>query len=507
MSGPYTEALIGADFVLPPFNHQLEEFETNVEEPARALAWTMRTGKSKAAIDKACHLYKRGLIDGVMIFAPNGVHANWIDRELPTHVWPGIPTAAVVWRSKVGGSKAVKRIRKAERGAWEAERESWWKKLAEVRKSPALMWLAINSESMTRKDVRAAVARFTKYRRVLVIFDESDDFGTPGSIRTKMARPLQRRCPFRMILSGTMVTASPLAAFSQFELLEKGALGFEKFEDFKARYAITETRNVGFRSFPKVVGFQNLDELRERMARFMSVVLREDCADMPALVLEERRIQPTEEQLRIYRELHRSFMVDIAENRVSVGERAPRLAKLQQVFSGFLIDEHKKRIIIPGANPRLDALSEELYLAPGKVIVWCQFQADMDLVRARALVDGHGVAEYHGRVSDEEKTNALRSFREDKGIGVFIAHARSGGRGQDFSVASSIIWYSHTFSSRLRQQAMERATKIGGKNIRVVDFLAPGPDEYIRNTTTNQINIADSLAGSGMRDFLRGIEL
>lgn len=493
-SGKYTAELIGARFKTAPYDHQIREFEEHAEAPARAMSWHMRTGKSKTVIDRACHLYKAGKIDGVLIFAPNGVHAAWIERELPAHCW--VPSAPLLWRTSQAG-----RLRLG------ANPIDWWKEIATVRKDRRLMWLAMNTESMTRKDTRAAVALFLKYRKTFLVFDESDDFGNPGSKRTKWARALARRCPFRVILSGTIITSSPLLAFSQFELLEKGALGFERYDEFCARYAVYEEgRGAGGRRFPKLVGYQNQDELRERIAGYTSVVLRDEC-NMPALVSSIRRIKPTQEQLEVYRELHESFRVDIAEERVSVGERAPRFRKLQQVFSGFVIDEHRIVKWIPGSSPRLDALSEEVYLAPGKVIVWCQFQADIDAVVKRLLTDGHKVAEYHGRVSDKAKAQALSAFTEKKEIKPLVGHPQSAGRGLNMSVASTIIWYSYPFSARIYQQAMERATQIGGKNISVIHFEAPGPDGAIRKLIGNRTDIADAIAGRGLRDFLDGISV
>lgn len=506
-----TAALLAADFKTTPFDHQFREFEEHVNAVARAKAWHMRTGKSKSTIDKACHLYLNGgdagKIDGVLIFAPNGVHANWIEREFPAHTWPGIRVDGFAWRSEANGSKGWKKLSKAKRAAWEAERAMWWEGLSLVRGNRNLMVLTVNTESMTRPDVRKAVAQFIKHRRVFAVFDESDDWGTPGSKRTKMARALIRRCVYREILSGTIATPSPLATFSQYELLEPGALGFTRAQDFNARYGVyEEERTHGGRTFPKLVGYQNLEELRERMARWTSVTLRED-TNMPALDPRTRAITPTEEQLATYRDLLESFVVDIEEERVSVGERAPRFQKLQQVFSGFVIDEAKRRVIIPGENPRLEALAEEVFLAPGKVVIFCQFQADMDFARERLLVEGHEVAEYHGRVSDKAKAQALAMFLNRRECKPLITHVQSMGRGFDLSAASTIVVYSHTFSARLRQQSLERATKIGGKNIRVIDFVAPGPDKHILGVTNARIEVADSLAGRGLRELLKGIAL
>jgi SNF2 family DNA or RNA helicase len=305
-----------------------------------------------------------------------------------------------------------------------------------------------------------------------------------------------------------MLTATPLAAFSQFELLKPGALGFETFEEFKNHFAdyAQETRKDG-RKYPRLVGYKNLDVLRKLMSPYTSVVLREDVKDMPALNRETVTIEATEEQLRIYRELHHSIMVEIGEEEVSIGELAQRIGKLQQVFSGFLIDEFKDVHIIEGENPRLEALVREFYLAPGKVIVWCQFQRDIDFVAKRLRLEGYKAVEYHGRISDREKAESLRAFMTRKDVKGLIGQAQAGGRGKDMSEASSIIWYSHTFSARIREQAMERASKIGGGNIRVLDFVAPGPDRYMLSVTDGRVRMADSLTGSGMKALLGGLAL
>ncbi len=506
----YTAEVIAAPFKTPPYPHQFREYEEHFGARSRAKAWTMRTGKSKSVIDKACFLHtvggENGKIDGVLVFAPNGVHANWVLREVPTHTWDCVPYTALYWKSSVTGklSKAAQID-----GEWNEEASKFWDALKEMRKETRLAWLTVNTESMTRKDVRKAVARFFKTRkRVFVVFDESDDFGTPGTIRTKMGRSMERRAAYVEILSGTMITGGPLAAFSQFELLKKGALGFGTFKEFKAQYAIEETQNVRGRSFSKVIGFRNEDDLRERMSHFMSVVLREDVKGMPDLVQEpDVEIEPTKEQLRIYRELHKSFRIAVENGEVSVGERAPRLQKMQQVFGGFVKDENGKTVIIPGGNPRLDALSREVFLSPGKVIIWCQFQQDIDFVKERLLADGVKFAEYHGRVSDKAKLDSLQRFRNERDVAALIGHVQSCGRGIDLSVAQRILNYTHTFSARLIVQALERATKIGAKNIRVTDFMAPGPDYYIRSVTHGRVEVADAIAGVGMRDFLRSLEV
>lgn len=501
------------DFKTTPFLHQLRECEEHADADARAMAWSMRTGKSKATIDRAMHLYKTGQIDAVLVVAPNGVHVNWVEREFPIHAWDSVPWTALAWRTDIAGAKGGNRKSWSARLDYEVATAGWHAALAAGRKTPKLFVMAIATETMQRDDVRKAVAKLFKSRRVFVVIDESDDFGTPGSLRTKMARAFVRRSAKRLILSGTMLTGSPLAAFSQFELLEKGALGFDTYDEFKNHFAEYETAYSARGSYPKLKCFKNLDDLRDRMAKWTSVVLRED-TDMPELEMFSWRngkpvvnITPTDEQRAVYEELRESFLIDLDAGRVSVGERAPRFLKMQQVFSGFINDEYKDRHIIPGENPRVDATAHECFLAPGKFIVWAEFQADLDFLAKRLTDDGMKIVQYHGRVSAADKLANLKAFNNDPSIDGFLGHVQAGGRGLDISVASTIINHSHTFKARMRAQSLERASKIGGGNIRVVDIIAPGPDEYILKTTASRVDIADAVAGRGLRDLLESLAL
>lgn len=496
-------AVLDAEWKWFPYHHQLREFEAHCDAPARSLAWHMRTGKSKAVIDKACHLYKRDKIDGVLIFAPNGVHSNWGEVEFPKHLWPGIECHPMVWRSRVASERAGNGVPLQGYLEWAKEQAAWWERVAGIKQAGGLAVLCVNSESMVRADVRKVVAKFIKHRRVFVVFDESDDFGTPGSKRTKMARALSKRCPYRAILSGTQTLSSPLAAWSQFELLEPGALGFDTYAEFEDTYAEKEIRKIHGRKFEKIVGYNNLEDLRERMARWTSVVLREDVDDMPAINSRQRYVQPSEQQERVAQAIRDSFMLEIEEwESFSIGARADRLRKLQQCYNGFVFDEFGDAHVLPGPNPRLDALQEEAYRAPGKFIVWCQYQPDIDAVCERLRACGHDVFEYHGRVSDKRKAANKSGFITHAKKCALVGHPQSCGRGQDFSVASTVIWYSHTFAARFREQAKERATAVGGGNIEMVDLIVPGPDQLILSTVEERIDVADFLSGVGLKEFL-----
>ena len=483
-------AAIWADFKTEPYLHQLIEFEKHCESEARALLWQMRTGKTKVVIDTACHLYKEGRINAVLIFAPNGVHENWIDRELPIHHWDTVRRKEFFWLTERSGQESY---------------EMEWRDV--LLDKDRLAWFSFASETMTRKDVRRMVKHITEKRGCMIVFDESHDFRTPGSKRTQMGRAVAKRGIYRRILTGTPVDNSPLHAFSQYELLKKEALGHDTYEAFKQRYAIykTQTKRNG-QSYPVLDKYRYLEELRDKMAEYSSVVLRSDCHDLPDLIPMQREFELTEEQKRLYRELHTQYEFEIGSGIATLNENTQKLNKLQQVVSGFMIDEYGEVHNIPGGNPRLDALVHEAELCAGKVVIWCAFREDMDRVVARLNQRGHKTVEYHGRISAADKKKARQAFAPgaENDVKALVGYPTAG---LDLSSAEKILWYSHTFDAIKRQQADERATAMGGENVPVVDFTASGVDRYILSNVKEKISIGDALSRDGMKEALQRMKI
>lgn len=479
-------------FVFPPYRHQEREFLTHKDSPARALLWQMRSGKTKVVIDTACYNHAGLNVDGVLVLAPNGVHSNWVLRELPKHHW-ALPRRALTWSS----------TRRTSKGFQDAFRH--------LCAFDGLAWFAVNHDAMKTEAGKAHVAAFLKARgRVMLVVDECHDFGTPGSKRTRAVRALakDRRVVMRRILSGTSVDESPLKAFSQFELLEPGALGFTRAEDFRKRYVVYRTqknRRTG-KTFETVDHYQNLDELRERIAQWSSVVLRADCDDMPELVQGAVGFEMTPEQRRLYDDMSDQMMVRLASGEVVPPLDGGVLAmRLQQVSSGYVVDEDGMLhwIVPPAENPRLEALRTALDGFDGKAIVWCRFQPEIDLVREAMRSWGEGFVEYHGRVPQRLRDQSIDRFQKDPKVKWFLGQPDAGGAGLDLSAADHVVWFSHVFRAIARGQANERATQIGGKRVGLTDIVCDdGRDTWVLECLAEKRDVADALAGSGLKAFL-----
>ncbi len=477
-----------------PYKHQAKEYFAHRNSPYRAMLWQMRSGKTKVCIDEACWLHSIMEVDAVLIFAPNGVHDNWIRRELPVHHWDELPRDELTWVS----SKVKSRAFQEQMGQL-------------MEDNGRLKWLAVNSETLMSDGVTKLLKRYIqKYgTRMMFIADECHDFRRPGAKRTGRARAITKRVPYRRVLTGTSVLNSPLHAFSQFELLKKSALGFDRFKDFKSQYAIISegyTHAGGKRVTYEVIdGYQNVEELRARMAEYSSVVLREDCDDMPNLIVIPKTVPLSIKQQKAYNSLVNDHYLELKDSDEFIDAElgGVRIQKQQQILGGFIINEDREVISIDDNPPRLDIMVDEVEGTEGKIIIWCKFQEDIRRVTARLKKEGIKYVEYHGKVSATKRTDAIDSFMEDESIVAFVGQPKAGGVGLNLSAAKAVLWYSPDWDCIDFSQANERATLIGGEDIPNIQLQVPGTvDETIYTNLADKIELADYVSGSGLRDYL-----
>jgi len=472
--------------------HQQREWLVGRDKRARALIWPMRSGKSRSCIQKACYQYEHGRIRGVIVVAPNGVHLNWAVNEIPKWGQGHVHT-------------------------WETPKRADFEQMAKfdaMLSSRGLKWFCINMEALKHLDCRRDVKRFlaaTDHKFMLIV-SEAHHFGHAGSKRTYFARSLGRHAAFRQIETGTPITNGPLRSFSEYEILQPGALGFPTYTKFQKHFADfeLEERTSG-RRYPKLVGYKNMPELTSLISKWSSVVLREDIHDMPALIRTERLIVMSEVQRRAYLEMVSHHLIEIGDSEVDGKDAGARVQKLQQILNGYVMKDGAIHTIDPEA-PIYAALMDEIEgTLPGKSLVWCRYREDIRRV-TKLLHTKWGpksFVEYHGGIIDINKREAGRiEFNTDHRKMVCVGQPTAGGEGRDFSGADAVIFFSSVPNALAIQQAEERATVKGGRTVSIVRIRTPGTvDDRNWEIIDGNIAIADSVAGHGLRDLLRRTDI
>lgn len=487
---------MGYKFKTKPFKHQFRFLKERGRDPFVAMGWQMRTGKSKACVDNAAALLVAKQITGMIVFAPNGVHEDWEIKQLAEHC--GVPYDALVYKSG------------------DTEKKKFLAKLDEVCTPDLgrLKVLLVNDESCWREKTRKIIGRFMKaHPTFFFVVDECHRYGKPTSKRTRVAQFIGKKAKYVRILSGTLTGNSPLRIWSQFEIGKHGALGFNTFTEFKFEYAIEQMmKTSGGRSFPTITGYRNQEDLRRRMAPYMSVVLREDCDDMPKLLPIERVFEPIGKQRALFDQLVKKSYIEMEETKERIAyDGGVKALKMKQILSGFWIGEGKTINQIfanDNENPRLALLANEIenvHEAGEKAIVWCEFKEDIRKVMALCERMGVSAAAYYGEIDAATRRKNEVAFREQDGPTILVAQPKAGGAGKDFASqwCKTIIWYQPTKNLIDFEQASERATKIGGFNIAVIHILANVKlDRQMAKDLEERIDIADMLSRGGLARYL-----
>lgn len=480
--------------------HQEREFEEHREDRARALFWAMRSGKSKAVIDKFDYQFDWGAIEGAILFAPNGVHINWVLNEIPR--W-GRDDVAFAWETPKRGDPAYQA------------------KFKEFLHDKRMKWLCINQEALTHADCRAAVNRFlfATHRKFAVAVSEAHHFGRAGAARTQKLRALTHHAKFVTIETGTPLLAGPLKAYALLKILGGDAAipGYEgkAYEKFVQHFAvITLDKRLPHskrrKAFKKITSYQNLDELRGMLAPYASVVLRKDIGDMPELLRVDRPVVMSEKQRRAYLEMVNKFILDVEGGRVTAIDAGARVQKLQQIVNGYIKDEHGIHDIDPAA-PIYEALVEQVDgTLPGKAIVWCRFRED--IVRCADVLKraGFKVLEFHGGVPVGKREPIRRHFQNAKPEErvVLVGNPGAGGEGRDFSEADAIIHFSSTPKAIHVEQGNERGTARGGRPTTIIRLRTLGTiDDRNWDIVEGRVTMADTVSGQGLRNLLMATDV
>lgn len=466
-------------FKTEPYQHQLDALEESYEKEEFALFMEMGCGKSKVIIDNYVHLYKENKINGVLILAPKGVYDTWFSKEIPIHTPEEVNYHTVKWLNT--GTKKNK------------------KALATLYEEPDRLNIFImNIEAMSTKKGTQFATEFLFKRKCMFVVDESTTIKNYQAKRTVNAVRIGKYAHYKRILTGAPVTKSPLDLYSQAYFLDPALLGFNSYYSFRARYANLVSRSANGRVFKQVVGYKNLTELNEGLAKFSYRVLKKDCLDLPDKIYLKRVIQLTEEQRRIYKDLQKQAKALLSEGTVTITHIITQIIRLHQISCGFVGLDKGGTTELP--SQRLPELMEILEETDGKVIIWANYRHDIQKIEKElAKVYGReSVGTYYGDVGQERREEVINKFQDPRSsLRFFVGNTQTGGYGITLTAASTVIYYSNNYDLEKRLQSEDRAHRIGQTNkVTYIDIVCERTvDEKIVKALRRKQSIAQTVLG------------
>jgi len=421
----------GFRFKSTPYKHQITGFEKLKDMPYLAFLAQQGTGKSAMLSYVLAHKWSKGDIDAAIILSPKGVHFQWVEEQLPTHL--GIPYSAWAWQNK---KKELERLE------------------SEVMNFDGLRVISANIDAIKTKDGLALFERFIKHNhgRVMLAVDEAHSLKNPAAQRSKIAYSLGEKCKSRAILTGTPISRNIEDIFGEYRFLDPNIIGTKYITSFRSNFC--EQRNNGFGMV--TVGAKNLERLYAKIDPYTFRATKDEL-DLPPKTYDKRQFEMAPEQKKAYDELKKTFMLQIKnEEKISVTNAASAFVKLQCITSGFIKREDGSFIDMP--NPRLEALTDVLQEIDGPVIVWARFNRDIQNIMNTL---GSEAVAYYGATSSDEREEAKEGFLSGK-YRYFVSNPAAGGTGLNLQgKCTTAIYYSNSFDAVQRWQSEDRIHRIG----------------------------------------------
>lgn len=454
-------------------NHQIIGLGRLAANPVYyALACEQGTGKTWMLLADAERQFQADHIEGLLVVAPNGVHTNWVRREIPTHL--SIPSIAAHYKS--GASKKL--VARVER-------------VINERECDELAVLTINIDALNTKNGLNVCKRFLTRHRCMMVIDESQKIKNPTAARTKKATLLGDMAVSRRIASGTMLSNGPSDVYSQYHFLKPGLLGTRSYRAFVSQYNVilppdhpvvmkAKERSRFGNAEPQILATdpvtgqpktRNLDKLSALMAPYTYRVLKKDCLDLPDKIYQTHYFELSPKQRALYNQVKEELRYERPDGEIDLYTALTLGTKLRQVTSGFIMIDGQAHLIPAAENPRLAAylaLREDI---EGAVITWAHYRAEIAMIVKALRAQGRTVVEYHGGIKGPEREAAIDAIQSGRATDIVMNSA--GATGITLTAAETALYYSHDYVLENRQQGEDRNHRIGTKsNVLYVDLVA-----------------------------------
>jgi SNF2 family DNA or RNA helicase len=254
------------------------------------------------------------------------------------------------------------------------------------------------------------------------------------------------------------------------------------------------------REYDILLGYRNMDELREVMASVASRVTKDDVLDLPPKLYGKRYHELGPTQKRLYEQLRDDFIAELDNGVVDASLAIVRLLRFQQIVCGYLPNEDGEMIQLDDGGSRLALLGETLEGLGHKAIIWARFREDINRI---CDMLGDRAVRYDGAVSEDEAALAKEQFQKGDAQ-FFVGNPAKGATGLTLHAARTVVYYSNSFKLVDRLQSEDRAHRIGQEHpVNYIDLVCPGTvDEHIVEALRKKNDIATALTGDELKDWI-----
>ena len=267
---------------------------------------------------------------------------------------------------------------------------------------------------------------------------------------------------YKLILSGTPVQNEAVDLWSQYRFLDPKVFG-TNFYAFRNRYAI-----MGGFDRRQIVGYKDLDKLIQKEHSIAYRVTKEEALDLPEQMFLTQYITLEGKDRDLYNRIKRDSFAELENGGIITAPTVlTKLLRLQQFTGGFIqADEGTKpEFVFKGKINALEDILDDYVISTGKkLVVFCRFRAEIDLISASLKKKKIRFASIYGDVKIEDRGAIVDDFQRNPETKVFLAQIDTAGLGITLTAADTCVYYSENFNYAAYSQSLARIHRIGQKN-------------------------------------------
>lgn len=409
------------------YTYQRRAVRKAMELKSLGLWMEQGTGKTLTALKYAGNLWKRGLINNLLILAPKAV--------------------LTVWRQEISDSLLIPYIVSDGKEA----------ALSPLSFNDTLSITLLNYEAM-----RSLKGKGNKVKHFydMVIADESHRIKNPNSIQSKQTYFLSRGSKYRIALSGTPKGNDDYDFFAQYRFINPQIFGFRT-KDMKENYF----EPCGFMGHDLRLRKDKKEEFYKKVNDNSFRITKKEALDLPPITETVIPVDLSKKAWKLYEAMENEHILELEDCNIKAELAITLVTKLQQICNGFIYNEDRKPVLFENKNAKIEVLKELLLdHQQEKIIIFCNYRQEIDLLVSS--LKNYKILVYHG----DSKVDDWKKFQSGK-YDILITQIRKGGTGLNLQIASTVIFFSLSYSYIDLSQAKDRVHRNGQKNKVSVYYL------------------------------------
>lgn len=298
-----------------------------------------------------------------------------------------------------------------------------------------------------------------KYNISGIIMDESAILKNYDSKTSKVMRKICEPMKYVYLLSGKPAPNNEIEFFSQMKIVAPEIFDFS-YGTFLSTFCYTSEHKYMLSELSKEI-------FSEMVSAKSLIVSKKDCLDLPETTDIVRLVELPEDIMADYDELYYECMVlikgmDDSTVFYSTQSRMAVLMKLRQMASGFFIEtkghRSENRLIVDIHKAKIHEVKSIIEEIPEEqIIIWCQFQHEIELLEKELSKYGTVVTAYGKTKTLEDNIDAFKNGRAK----YIIAHPKTLKYGVTFTNCHYTIYYSFSYSAEDYDQSHDRNYRLG----------------------------------------------